>query len=87
MKAFILYHPNAEFARRVETYAQDFLRQRGSDIELVSLDTPNGANIARVYDIVQYPALLVTTDDGSLLKNWQGERLPLMDEVAGYLHS
>ncbi len=69
----------------VEEYARDFERQRGQTIELVSLDTVEGADMARLYGIVQYPALLVIRDDGQLLKEWQGERLPLMDEVASYL--
>lgn len=86
MKALMLYRPNAEFARMVEEYVRDYARQRGGTIELVSLNTPAGADLARTYDIVRYPALLVTRDDGSLLKEWQGEHLPLMNEVAGYLN-
>ncbi len=69
----------------VEEYARDFERQRGQAIELVSLDTVGGADMARLYGIMQYPALMVIRDDGQLLKEWQGERLPLMDEVASYL--
>jgi len=69
----------------VEEYVQDFERQRGQTIELISLDTVEGADMARLYGILQYPALLVIRDDGQLLKEWQGERLPLMDEVAGYI--
>lgn len=40
--------------------------------------------MARVYDVVQYPALLAIEDTGSLAQYWQGDILPLMDEVAGY---
>ena len=87
MKAFILYRPNSEFARPVEEYVREFERQRRHRIELVNLDTAEGADKARVYDVVQYPALLVTRDDGQLLKLWQGERMPLMDEVSGYLEA
>lgn len=87
MKALILYRPNAEFARSVEDYVRDYARHRAAEIELVSLDTPRGADMARAYDIVQYPALLVMRDDGGLLKEWQGPSLPLMNEVAGYLSS
>lgn len=85
MKAVALYRPNSEFARVVEEYARDFERRGGQALELVSLDTVEGADIARLYGIVQYPALLVIRDDGQLLKDWQGELLPLMDEVNGYL--
>lgn len=85
MKAVFLYRPNAEFARLVEEYARDFEANRGKSIQLLSLDTAEGADMARLYDIVQYPALVVIREDGQLLKQWQGEHLPLMDEVSGFL--
>lgn len=85
MKALILYRPNSEFARPVEEYVRDFERTRNKTIKLVSLDTQEGSSQAKLYDIVQYPALLVVRDDGQIMKVWQGPQLPLMDEVAGYL--
>ena len=85
MRAVILYHPHSEFSRPIEEYVRDFERQRDKKIELVSLETVEGSNMAGLYDIVQYPALLVISDDGQLVRQWQGEHLPLMDEVAGFL--
>lgn len=84
MKASILYHPHAEFARMAEEYVRDFARFHKEDIELISLDTREGADMARLHDIVRYPALLVRDERGSLIKEWQGEKFPLMDEVASY---
>jgi hypothetical protein len=84
MKIIALYRPNSEFARNVEEYAHDFERQRGKTIKLVSLDTPEGSEMARLYDIVQYPALIALSNDGQLLRDWQGSQLPLMDEIAAY---
>ena len=69
----------------IEEYSHDFERTRGKAIELVSLETKEGADMAKLYDIVQYPALLAIRDDGSLMKNWEGEQLPLMNEVAAYI--
>jgi hypothetical protein len=86
MKIIALYRPSSEHARTVETFAHDFERQRGGVITLMSLDTVEGAEKANLYGIMQYPALLAIRDDGQLMKDWQGERLPLMDEVAAYLH-
>lgn len=40
--------------------------------------------MAGLYDIVDYPAFLVTADDGVLVRLWQGQQLPLIDEVASY---
>lgn len=86
MKASILYHPQSEFARGVEEYVHDFKTRTGQEIELISLETKEGANAASLYDIVRYPALLVCQDNGDMVKFWEGEQLPLMNEVAGYLN-
>ncbi len=82
MKMIMLYHPVSGHARQVEEYARDFERVHHQAPELVSLETPEGAQLARVYDVVQYPAIIVTQDDGAHMKQWEGEKLPLMDEVA-----
>ena len=85
MKAVFLYHPDSEHARKVEEFAHNFAQVSTQTIELASLETKEGADMATMYDIVSYPALLVIEDDGHLHKVWQGESLPLMNEVAGYL--
>ena len=41
--------------------------------------------MATLYGIMRYPSVLVTRDDGQVIKDWQGEHLPLMSELAGYL--
>lgn len=86
MKAVILYHPNSAEARIIEEYVHNFA-ERGSSkpIELISLESRDGSATATLYDIVQYPTLMVLSDDGQLHKAWQGTSLPLMDELAGYL--
>jgi hypothetical protein len=85
MRIIALYHFESDTARLVEDFAADFERSRGGSIELVSLESKEGADMARLYDIVRYPALLAVRDDGQLSAQWQGDPLPLMDEVAGYL--
>lgn len=85
MKACILYRPDSEFARMVEEYVHDFKQTKGYDIELIDLNTRDGASTASLYDIIQYPGVLVTREDGQWVKDWQGEQLPLMTELAAYL--
>jgi hypothetical protein len=84
MKAYVLYHPNSEHARVIEEYIHDYGHTRGKKIEPVSLETREGSAMARLYDIVEYPAVLVTKDDKQLIKHWTGVPLPLMQEVDGY---
>lgn len=84
MKVYILYHPQSDHARTVEEFAHDFERRKNKTIELTSLETREGAAMASLYDIVGYPAIIATRDDGQILKAWQGVPLPLMDEVSAY---
>ncbi|MES2970936.1 MAG: hypothetical protein V4702_01275 [Patescibacteria group bacterium] len=85
MKACILYRSDSEFSRIVEEYARDFEHFKGKVIELIDLNTRDGAAMATLYDILHNPTLVVIRDDGQLVKDWQGEHLPLKDELAGYL--
>lgn len=84
MKIVALYRPNTDHERTVTDYQRDFLQRTGQEIELVSLDTVEGSDMARLYDVTSYPALLAVTDEGVLKQMWQSELLPLMDEVQAY---
>jgi len=84
MKVCILYRPNSEHARKVEEYSHDFSKTHGKEVQLVNLNTREGAATATLYDVVQYPAVLALKDDGELMKYWEGGQLPLMDELAFY---
>lgn len=89
VKLLILYRPNSEHETEIESYVRDFQRRYdvGRKIEMVSMNTRDGAATASLYDVVAYPAILVLGDDGSLVGFWQGSPLPLMDEVAGYANT
>lgn len=85
MKLLVLYRPNSEHARKVEDFIHDFQRLHPTiRLEEVSLNTRDGASMASLYDIPVFPAILATRDDGSVLNIWQGQELPLMNEVASY---
>lgn len=80
----MLYRQNSEMASKTEEFMREFSRRSAHTIEVLDPDTREGDSLARVYDIVSYPAILVLTDDGQPLKSWEGDMLPLMDEVAAY---
>lgn len=86
MKVLVLYRPVSEHATTVETFVRDMQRLHDMDgkIELVSADTRNGAELAKLYDIWSFPTIVAITDEGQMLNIWQGEPLPLMDEVTAY---
>lgn len=87
MRLVILYRPNSEHARKIETFLHDFRRQYSPDykIEVLDLNTRDGAAMASIYDIVRYPGMVVAAEDGSVVHSWQGPEVPLMSEVASYL--
>ena len=87
MKVVILYRPNSEHARLVEEFIHDYkYRHADTKLEVVNIDTREGASMASLYDIMQYPSIIVAKDDGSPQKIWQGDTLPLMNEVVSYAH-
>lgn len=87
MKVVLLYRPNSEHSRKVEDFARDFTRINSNrKVDMLSLDTREGAATASIYDVVQYPAVLALSDDGSVLRYWQGDQMPLMNELAYYAH-
>ena len=72
----------------VEEYVREF-EQRYHDVRLEALnvDSREGSATASLYDVMQYPAILVLQLDGYVQNLWQGEPLPLMDEVFAYAQS
>lgn len=84
MKVIMLYRPNSDHETRVESYVRDYNRRTGKDIDLVNVNTREGDATAQLYDVMRYPALIATQDNGGFLKAWQDEMLPLIDEVSYY---
>lgn len=83
----MLYHPKSGHGGMVEDYARDYKllhRDEKRELELLSLETREGADIARLYDVVRYPAVLVIAKDGTLQRLWQGDQLPLLRELDFY---
>jgi hypothetical protein len=89
MKVVVLYRPNSEHGRSVESFIRDFKYQHGTSakiLDLIDIDTRDGVSTASLYDVVQYPAVLVLADNGSLIKSWEGSDLPLMNDISAYVY-
>lgn len=83
----MFYRPNSEHSRVVEDFIRDLQRQHGLEsnhLEILDVDSRDGSATASLYDVVAYPAIIATADDGSILKSWDDGQLPLMNEVVGY---
>jgi hypothetical protein len=88
MKVLVLYRPNSEYGHMVDDFVRDFQSQYQTNrLEVLDVDSREGGAMASLYDVMSYPAILVLQTDGYLQKCWQGDSLPLIDEVAGYANS
>lgn len=87
MKTVVIYRPISEHGRSVDEFTHEFTRRHPNiHMELLDIDSRDGGAMATLYDISSYPAILVLQDDGSAVNVWQGSHLPLLDDVAGYVH-
>ena len=86
MRLVIIYRDNSEHARSVTDFVE-MLRRRHPDkkAELMDIDTKDGATEAHLRGVMQYPAVLVIAIDGRVIQQWEGEPLPLLDEVASMM--
>jgi hypothetical protein len=81
-----LYRKNSEQERPVIEFLEMLSRRYpGKKIVELDIDTREGATEATLYGVMQYPAMLVTANDGRVMGMWEGLPLPLIDEVAGLL--
>jgi len=89
MRVVILYHPNSEHGRTILDYVRDWTKFKGPQkkIELISLETREGSEMARLYSVTNYPAMLVLADDGRVQQLWQSGTMPLMNELDAYFHN
>jgi hypothetical protein len=86
MKVYVLYRPQSDHARRTEEFVHDFQARHNVKLKVIDVDSRDGIATAGLYDIMMYPAVLATTDDGQVLRAWSGDEVPpLMNELAAYV--
>ena len=84
MKSVVIYRPESEHARAVETFVRDIAHQENIEFELIDVDTPRAMDMMALYGIMSHPAILVIRDDGQLVQYWAADKLPLIHEVAAF---
>jgi len=85
MKTVLLYKSNSEHERQALDYLRDFTAQTGKTLPTLNPDSPEGADLCRLYDIMQFPTILVTDNDGHMQQLWSGDHLPTYSEVSYYV--
>ncbi|MDB5160999.1 MAG: hypothetical protein JWO96_379 [Candidatus Saccharibacteria bacterium] len=85
MRVVFLYRPKTEAEGKVLDYVREYkMRHPNVAPELISLDTREGDDMARLYGVYSYPAILAISRDGSLQQMWQEQQLPLMQDLDAY---
>ena len=86
MKAIVLYIPKSDHGTMTENYVKEFKRFHGGvDISLLDAETREGVSLCKLYDILQYPALIVVNQDMMLQQAWLGSMFPDMNQVMSYM--
>lgn len=75
---------NSDHARSMIEFEHEYESRTGRKLQHIDLETVEGDDLAKLYDITDYPAVIATTNDGELLQLWQGSNLPLINEVMFY---
>lgn len=84
MKIMVIYRTDDENSRAVEEFLHDYKSRTSQDLTVIDPDSREGSDLCRIYDVVEYPSILVVTDDGELRQAWRGVPLPLIGEVSYY---
>ena len=87
MNILVFYRPNSEHARNVEVFLHDLQKQHDVDqssLRILDVDSREGIELAKIYDVVSHPAIVATDNNGGYIQSWVGPQLPLMRDVAAY---
>jgi protein-disulfide isomerase-like protein with CxxC motif len=88
MKLLVLYRPNSEHSLAIEKYCEELKKDiYGINLEIIDVDSTEGAEKMSAYGIMSFPAFIVTRDDGQVQNIWQSEYSPTKDELEAYLVS
>ena len=84
MKVYFFYRSRSESDVAIGNYRRLFSERQQASIIPMDVDTREGDSLGRLYDIVSYPTVLVTTDDGQQIRLWHGSLPPTL-ELSPYL--
>lgn len=86
MKVLILYKPNSEHDTPVQAYAREFEHRSGKTLELVDAESVQGVELAKLYDVLQFPTMVATEEDGQFIQAWpELDKWPTMSELTFYI--
>jgi hypothetical protein len=87
MRLVVLTREERDYSSQVRQWVREMERmlERSQELEVYSPDERDGAGLARAYDIMDFPAILVLTDEGRIVRSDVGLPLPSTDYVKNAL--
>ena len=85
MRVVVIFKDNMDYTRQVNDYMFDFKRQTGHELATLDPESPDGISFCRAYDLLEFPTIVATSDDGQLQNIWKGLPLPTISEVSYYV--
>ena len=86
MRVFALFRPNTDQETRLNELNRELFRRSNNQIEIVCVDSREGSELAKVYDIMRFPAVVAVDLDGHVQSLWDDESLPLINDISYYLN-
>jgi hypothetical protein len=85
MRVVVVYKDEHDYTRTVIDFLRDFEHQTGHVLETIDPDSVEGTLFCNTYEIIDYPAIIATSDDGAMQNTWNGLPLPTISEVSYYV--
>ena len=85
MRVVVVWRDYTEYAREVTSWMEDFKKFTGKEVESLDPDSIEGEIFVKARDIVQYPTVVVTKDDGVVVREFKGTPLPQFEDVSYFL--
>lgn len=85
MRVVIVGREFSEYNREVREWTREFSERTGVEVEELDPDSTEGESFCRARDIVQYPTIIVETDEGRDAFSHAGTPLPAIDEAASFV--
>lgn len=81
----MFYRPSSEHERRALDYLRDFAAQTGKKLPTMDPDSREGIELCRLYDVMQFPTIIATDNEGHVQNVWPPDRLPTYSELSYYV--
>lgn len=85
MPLYMVYRDASDHGQAVREFLRDFEHRTRAALTVVDPDSTEGLRLGSLYDIVEYPTIIATKEDGEMRNLWRGLPLPTIQEVSYYV--